>query len=159
MVSWRTLTSDAVGHPFDVYRNGKKPKPGDSFIVDVQNGYVGYVSEDEENRQVIECCYWNYADKKHKLVAFSNDLFLDGRATAGQYTGIDFYIYDNASHTMKLAYAQDLGIAFDAPPGSHATSHSLPRLGKTIVYTFHTPSGRIEKRLTWNGSKFIISDK
>ena len=144
---------------WDLYRNGMKLMPGDSFIVDVQNGYVGYVSEDEENRQVIECCYWNYADKKHKLVAFSNDLFLDGRATAGQYTGIDFYIYDNASHTMKLAYAQDLGIAFDAPPGSHATSHSLPRLGKTIVYTFHTPSGRIEKRLTWNGSKFIISDK
>ena len=24
MVSWRTLTSDAVGQPFDVYRNGQK---------------------------------------------------------------------------------------------------------------------------------------
>ena len=144
---------------WDMYRNGMKLIPGDSFIVDVQNGYVGYVSEDEENRQVIECCYWNYADKKHKLVAFSNDYFQDGQAIAGQYTGIDFYIYDNASHTMKLAYAQDLGLEFDAPPGSHATSHALPRQGKTIVYTFHTPSGRIQKQMTWNGSKFIISDK
>ena len=144
---------------WDMYRNGMKLIPGESFIVDVQNGYVGYVSEDEENRQVIECCYWNYADKKHKLVAFSNDFFQDGQAIAGQYTGIDFYIYDNASHTMKLAYAQDLGLEFDAPPGSHATSHALPRQGKTIVYTFHTPSGRIQKQMTWNGSKFIISDK
>ena len=144
---------------WDMYRNGMKLIPGESFIVDVQNGYMGYVSEDEENRQVIECCYWNYADKKHKLVALSNDFFQNGQAIAGQYTGIDFYIYDNASHTMKLAYAQDLGLEFDAPPGSHATSHALPRQGKTIVYTFHTPSGRIQKQMTWNGSKFIISDK
>ena len=139
---------------WDMYRNGMKLIPGESFIVDVQNGYVGYVSEDNESRQVIECCFWNYADKKHKLVAFSNDLFLDGRAEAGQYTGITFYIYDNAARTMKLAYAQDLGLEFDAPPGSYATSHALPRQGKTIVYTFHTPAGKIQKRLTWNGSKF-----
>ena len=39
MVSWRTLTSDAVGQPFDVYRNGQKlnSKPlcqGGTFFVD-----------------------------------------------------------------------------------------------------------------------------
>ena len=30
--------------------------------------------------------------------------------------------------------------------------------GKTIVYTFHTPSGKIEKRLTWNGNKFTTDN-
>ena len=141
------------------YKNGMKQMPGDDLIVDVQNGYVGYVSEDDGNRQVIECCYWNYADKKHKLVALSNDYFQNGKAIAGQYTGVDFYIYNNAARTMKLANASDLGIKFDAPPGSHGTSHALPRQGKTIVYTFHTPSGKIEKRLTWNGSRFITESK
>ena len=141
------------------YKNGMKQMPGDELIVDVQNGYIGFESVDSEGRQVMECCFWNYADKKHKLVAFSNDWFQDGKAIAGQYTGITFYKYDNATRRMKVVYADDLGIAIDPPPGSHATSHALPRKGKTIVYTFHTPSGKIQKSLTWNGSKFIADSK
>jgi len=142
------------------YRNGMNLTPGNSFIVDVQNGYVGFESvESDTERQVIECCFWNYADKKHKLVAISNDCYLDGQAIAGQYTGITFYQYDNDSHKMKVVYANDLGISFDAPPGSQASSHALPRQGKTIVYTYYTPSGKIQKRLTWNGSRFILNGK
>lgn len=140
------------------YKNGMKQMPGDDLIVDVHNGYVGYESvdsdEDGNRRQVIECCFWNYADKKHKLVAISNDFFQNGQAIAGQYTGITFYKYDNATRRMKVVYADELGLSFDAPPGSHAASHALPRQGKTIVYTFYIPSGKMQKRLTWNGSKF-----
>ena len=160
------LSGDDIGEAlngmklsWDLYCNGMKLMPGDDLIVDVQNGYIGYVSEDEENRHVIECCYWNYADKKHKLVALTNNLFQNGGAVETESTGITFYQYDNATHRMKLAYAQDLGLEFDAPPGSHATSHALPRQGKTIVYTFHTPSGRIQKQMTWNGSKFMPASK
>ena len=41
VVSWRTLTSDAVGQSFDIYRNGKKLnkkplKKGGTFFVDEQ---------------------------------------------------------------------------------------------------------------------------
>jgi hypothetical protein len=141
---------------WDLYRNGMKLMPGDEFIVDTQNGYVGFVSVgDEKDRLVIECCYWNYADKKHKLVALTNDLYLDGKATNGQYTGIEFYIYDNASRTMKHVYAQDIGAEIDVPDGESVVCHSLPRQGKTMAYIIHTPSGKSEKRLTWNGSKFI----
>ena len=141
---------------WDLYRNGMKLMPGDEFIVDTQNGYVGFVSVgDEKERLIIECCYWNYADKKHKLVALTNDLYLNGKATNGQYTGIEFYIYDNALHTMKHVYAQDIGAVIDVPDGESVVCHSLPRQGKTMVYTIHTPSGKSEKRLTWNGSKFI----
>ena len=141
---------------WDFFKNGMKQMPGDDLIVDTQNGYMGFVSEDDDSRQVIECCYWNYADKRHKLVAISNDLFMNGKAVAGQYTGITFYQYDNASRQMKVVYGQDLGISFDAPPGTQASSHALPRQGKTLVYTYYTPAGKIQKRLTWNGSKFDI---
>ena len=140
---------------WSLFRKGLKQMPGDNLIVDVQNGYVGFVSEDEEKRQVIECCYWNYADKKHKLVALSNDFFQNGQAIAGQYTGIEFYIYDNVSHQMRPAYAEDLGLEFDVPLGTQTTSHELPRQGKTIVYHFYTPSGIFTKRMTWNGNKFM----
>ena len=141
------------------YKNGMKLMPGDDLIVDVQNGYVGFVSVEgdgaETTRLVIECCYWNYADKKHKLVAITNDLFQNGQAVVGQYTGITFYVYDNATRQMKLVYAQDLGINLEEPSDSQATSHALPRQGKTIVYTYYTPSGKVEKRMTWNGSRFV----
>ena len=141
---------------WDFYKNGMKQIPGDDLIVDVQNGYVGYVSEDETSRQVIECCYWNYADRRHKLVAITNDLFMDGKAVVGQFTGITFYKYDNATRQMKVVYDDELGINLEAPSGTEAASHALPRQGKTIVYSYYTPSGKVEKRLTWNGSKFVI---
>ena len=140
---------------WDFYKNGMKQMPGDDLIVDVQNGYVGYVSEDETSRQVIECCYWNYADRRHKLVAITNDLFMDGKAVVGQFTGITFYKYDNATRQMKVVYDDELGINLEAPSGTEAASHALPRQGKTIIYSYYTPSGKVEKRLTWNGSKFV----
>ena len=148
---------------WDFYKNGMKQMPGDDLIVDVQNGYVGYESTDTDDdntyRLVIECCYWNYADKKHKLVALSNDLFMNGKAIAGQYTGITFYKYDNATRKMKVVYGDELGLGFEAPNGTEATSHALPRQGKTIVFSYYTPSGKRDFRLTWNGSRFIITDK
>lgn len=147
---------------WDFYKNGMKQMPGDDLIVDVQNGYVGYESTDTDDgntyRQVIECCYWNYADKKHKLVAISNDLYRNGKAIDGQYTGITFYKYDNATRKMKVVYGSEVGLGFEAPDGTEATSHVLPRQGKTIVFSYYTPSGKRDLRLTWNGSRFIITD-
>lgn len=143
---------------WDFYKNGMKQMPGDEIIVDVQNGYVGYVSvdsdEDGTNRLVIECCYWNYADKKHKLVAMTNNFYRNGKAILGQFTGITFYRYDNATRQMKVMYAGDLGIDEDVPQDTQVITYALPRKGKTMVYTYFTPSGKIEKRLTWNGSMF-----
>ena len=145
------------------YKNGMKQMPGDDLIVDVQNGYVGYVSvdsdEDGDRREVIECCFWNYADKKHKLVAITNDFYQNGKAIEGQYTGITFYKYDNASHTMKVIPADDLGVTLNTPPGTTVTVHALPRQGKTTVFTYYIPLGKIEKRLTWNGSHFTYSNE
>lgn len=147
---------------WEFYKNGMKQMPGDDLIVDVQNGYVGYESTDTDDdntyRLVIECCYWNYADKKHKLVAISNDLYRNGKAIAGQYTGITFYKYDNATRKMKVVYGNEVGLGFEAPDGTEATSHALPRQGKTIVFSYYTPSGKRDLRLTWNGSRFIITD-
>ena len=147
---------------WDFYKNGMKQMPGDDLIVDVQNGYMGYVSTDTDDdnayRLVIECCYWNYADKKHKLVALSNDLYMNGKAIAGQYTGVTFYKYNNATRKMKVVYGDELGLGFEAPNGTEATSHVLPRQGKTIVFSYYTPSGKRDLRLTWNGSRFIITD-
>ena len=141
-----------------MFLNGMNLIPGETIIADTQNGYVSYESEEttesETIRQIIECCYWNYADKQHKLVALTNDLYIDGKPVFGQYTGIEFYVYDHATNSMKVAFGPDLGVDFDTPSDTNAITHSLPRQGKTMVITAHTPSGKKEKRLTWNGSTF-----
>ena len=90
-----------------------------------------------------------------KIVALSNDSYKNGKAITGQFSGVDFYIYDNDTHIMQMISPCDLGIEFDAVPGVYATTHSLPRQGKTIVFTFHTTTGKKEKRVTWNGNKFM----
>ena len=143
---------------WNLFLNGMNLTPGESIIADTPNGYVCYESEEttesETARLVIECCYWNYADKQHKLVALTNDLYIDGKPIFGQYTGIEFYVYDHATNSMKVAFGPDLGVDFDTPSDTNAITHSLPRQGKTMVITAHTPSGKKEKRLTWNGSTF-----
>ena len=143
---------------WELFLNGMNLMPGESITADTQNGYVCYESEEttesETVRLVIECCYWNYADKQHKLVALTNDLYIDGKPIFGQYTGIEFYVYDHATNSMKIAFGPDLGVDFDTPSDTDTITHSLPRQGKTMVIIAHTPSGRIEKHLTWNGSKF-----
>lgn len=150
---------EALGELRDMwklYRLGKTLPKGKSFIVDVKNGYVRYDSKySDQDWQYMEFCVWNYADKRHKLVAYCNDCFHEGKPIAGQYTGLEFSIYDNDTHRMKPAYAPDLGAEVDVPDDHTVTTHSLPRTGKTLVYTFYTPSGEVRKSLTWNGSKFI----
>ena len=149
---------NSMKQSWDLFLNGMKQMPGESITADTQNGYICYESEDttesETVRLVIECCYWNYADKQHKLVALTNDLYIDGKPVFGQYTGIEFYVYDHATKSMKIAFGPDLGVDFDTPSDTNAITHSLPRQGKTMVITAHTPSGKTEKRLTWNGSNF-----
>ncbi|MBE6258058.1 MAG: hypothetical protein E7103_08885 [Prevotella sp.] len=144
-----------VQQSWDLYRNGMKQMPGDEIIVDVRNGYMGYESKDDESRQVIECCYWNCADGKHKLLAVSNDYFQAGRPVMTEITGVIFYMYDNATRKLKIASEPELGLDLEIPPGCTGVTHELPRQGKTFVINIHLSSGKIARRFTWNGSKFV----
>lgn len=146
---------NGVRQSWDLYRNGMKQMPGDEIIVDVRNGYMGYESKDDESRQVIECCYWNCADGKHKLLAVSNDYFQAGRPVMTEITGVIFYMYDNATRKLKIASEPELGLDLEIPPGCTGVTHELPRQGKTFVINSHMPSGKIARRFTWNGSKFV----
>jgi hypothetical protein len=150
---------EALGELSDMwklYRQGKALPKGKSFIVDVKNGYVRYDSKyDDQDWQYMEFCVWNFADGQHKLVAYNNDYYHEGKPILGQYTGLEFYVYDNATHRIKPVYAPDLGAEIDVPGGETVVTHSLPRYGKDLVYTIHKSAGTIQKTLTWNGSKFI----
>lgn len=144
-----------IAQNWELYRNGMKLMPGDSFIVDVQNGYIGYESVNDDGRKVIECCYWNYADKRHKLLAINDGYFRGEQAVMTESTGITFYKYDNATRKMNLTYEAELGLEISLPSGTTGVTYELPRKGKTMIVNCYTAAGKTPNRYTWNGSKFV----
>ena len=86
---------------WEMFLNGMKLMPGETLTVDTQNGYMHFESElTETDRLVIECCYWNFADGKRKLVALTHDLYSNGKPMEGQFSGIEFFLYDNETHQL-----------------------------------------------------------
>lgn len=108
--------SGCLSEMWEKYRKGKPQEKGDTVIVDIRNGYVCFKDHTDDSYSKsyskTEICYWNCSDGKHKLVAFSNDLWSDGRWIEGQYCGISFYVYNNTKRRMTMVYntGEDIGI-------------------------------------------------
>ncbi|MBQ2561832.1 MAG: hypothetical protein II559_00255, partial [Muribaculaceae bacterium] len=126
------------------YLNGKPQVKNTNLIVDNRNGYVVFegIDEYEGDKDVVrvEMCYWNDADGKHKLFAYNVKCFRNGKYSPGQFDGLQFYRYNNA--TKKMTYYQMPG--FDSSlyteDGAYIT-YSLPRVGKDIVITYWYDNG------------------
>ncbi len=140
------------------YLNGKPQVKNTNLIVDNRNGYVVFegIDEYEGDKDVVrvEMCYWNETDGKHKLFAYNVKCFRNGKYSPGQFDGLQFYRYNNA--TKKMTYYQMPG--FDSSlyteDGAYIT-YSLPRVGKDIVITYWYDNGtKKQKTLKWNGRKF-----
>ena len=140
------------------YLNGKPQVKNTNLIVDNRNGYVVFegIDEYEGDKDVVrvEMCYWNEADGKHKLFAYNVKCFRNGKYSPGQFDGLQFYRYNNA--TKKMTYYQMPG--FDSSlyteDGAYIT-YSLPQAGKDIVLTLWYDNGtKKQKTLKWNGRKF-----
>ena len=140
------------------HQKGLPMEEGEDFsetlTVDERNGYVCYERRHEGGwLSRWETCYWNESDGKHKLFAYNVSCFKDGQYDPGQYDGLIFYRYDNATKTMT--WCEDPGIyqrcSNDA---GEWLSYALPRTGKDITVTIWHKSGPSQKTLRWNGRKF-----
>ncbi|MBR5657737.1 MAG: hypothetical protein IKW98_13805 [Prevotella sp.] len=149
---------DAASRAWDRHRKGLPLEEGETVTVDEKNGYVVYEYRSEyestENVLRVEMCYWNEADKKHKLFACNTVAFTNGKYDPGQYDALIFYRYDIA--TKKMKQWDDTGVDFvyrsdDDVMGSYA----LPRAGKDITVTLWYKSGKKQKTLKWNGRRFV----
>ncbi|MBO6251862.1 MAG: hypothetical protein IJ632_05860 [Muribaculaceae bacterium] len=123
IVDFVTALQDPEEHPefwgefYDAwhrYLRGRSPRRYERLTVDRQHGYVfydrHYQDDDMDSRGCLEYCYWNCADGKHKIVAESLYFLYNGRASAGQYDGVQFFLYDNDTHVMKRLLPEGLGI-------------------------------------------------
>ena len=154
---------NAVRYAWVQHMKGLPQEEGVTLTIDQKNGFVlyEYKSEYEAVEDLvsvkdlvrIEMCYWNEADGKHKLFAYNVACFRDGEYNPGQFDGLTFFRYDNASRTMTMCDPPGFEVEFSAEDGSWV-SHALPRTGKDIIVTTWHESGETHETLKWNGRRF-----
>ena len=137
------------------YRKGQAQPKGTTLTVDQKNGFILFESRYEEQLLRIEMCYWNESDKKHKLVAYNVGCYSNDLYSAGQFDGLVFYRYDNA--TKKLIFTDDTGfdVEYFTSDGARV-SYDLPRSGKDIIVNYWHESGKKQKTLKWDGRRFSL---
>ena len=122
---------------------------GETLTVDSRNGYLIYEKSEDGYLNRIEMCFWNEADGKHKLFAENRWAFSSGKPIIGQYDGLSFYRYDNATKMMTPYYMSGLDV------GTGTRTYTLPRTGKDIVATIWNDNGTTSQTtLRWDGQKF-----
>ena len=94
-------------------------------------------------------CFWNEADKKHKLFAYSNWSYFNGHPELGQFDALTFYRYDNATRTMEYALTPGFDVIYE-----NGTTYSLPRVGKDIKVNKWDGGMKNQTTLKWNGHGF-----
>ena len=145
---------NAVKQAWNIKRAGKALRKSETLTIDEKNGFVLYENKIDENLLRVEMCYWNESDGKHKLFAYNVACYTDLKYSPGQFDGLTFLRYDNA--TKRMTYCESPG--FEAVMGNNNgdwISYALPRAGKDIVVTTWLKSGKKQLRqLKFNGSKF-----
>jgi len=148
-----------IRYAWERYLKGFTHDENYTFTLDSQNGFAVYEAkynnDDSELLIRIEMCYWNEADGKHKLFAYNHRLYKDGWYHPGQYDGLTFMRYNNA--TKKMTYHSDDGVeAFKETRSPNVEySCSLPHSGKDIGITLWERNGKkTRKTLKWNGHGF-----
>lgn len=141
------------------HRKGLKQSDHVSVTVDAKNGFVVFESkstfEGTVNLIKVEMCYWNCADQKHKIFAFNECCYINGKYSPGQFDGLTLFRYNNASKTMDTIADKGVAKFYDSLGEGVVPSFSLPRTGKDITATLWFPSGMKQQRtLKWNGNGF-----
>ena len=144
---------NAVKQAWIRHREGLPQEENEKLTIDEKNGFVLYEWRYEENLLRIEMCFWNESDQKHKLFAYNVGYYSDGEYSPGQFDGIVFCRYDNATREMTYCEAPGFEVEYGTDDGSWV-SYDLPRTGKDITVNYWLNVGKTQKTLKWDGRKF-----
>ena len=149
---------NAVRQAWQRYCQSRPQSEGVTFTVDKKNGYVVYeYRQDGTWLTKIEICYWNEADGKHKLFAYNVACYKNGVYSPGQYDGLTFCRYNNASKTMSYTSEPSVLAVYDACESDTMASFDLPRTGKDITVTYWKDERKKQqKTLKWQGAHFSL---
>lgn len=150
-----------VSEQWKLYRQGKRTNG--TFTVDTKNGFIEYKSVDNEGGErfesVIEFCYWNMSDNRHKLFATNCNFTKNGKYIFTEHSGPSVLLYDSQTRRMSYATMGDFGMEY-APFNESNAVFNLPRTGKNIKLIFPntaTPNQEAySSEYIWDGKKFHI---
>ena len=147
---------DALGYASDNWtrrKEGRKLDDNVTWTVDERNGFIRHDVTYDDEKGYTEFCFWNCADGQHKLVASNIGCFQEGKPVETECTGIMFYTYDNEAKELTYTSPYDVGAIIE--DATSPVTYALPRVGKNIEATVHTPNNPKKILLKWNGSKFV----
>lgn len=151
-----------VSDQWKLYRQGKRTNG--TFTVDQNNGFIEYKSVNDEGGErfesVIEFCYWNMSDNRHKLFATNCNFRRNGTYFFTENSGPSVLIYDSQTRRMSYATMSDFGMEY-TPLNNGNAIFNLPRQGKNIKLIFpptaETPNVETSySEYVWDGKKFHI---
>ncbi|MCR5560937.1 MAG: hypothetical protein K6F58_03865 [Bacteroidales bacterium] len=145
----------AVKNAMSLQRANKALGAGETLSIDQRNGFVLYEWKGDDNARLrVEMCYWNESDGQHRLFACGVYYFDGDKYSAGQFDGLTFYRYENA--TKKMALADDFGFDVEYFTDDDASvTYDLPRSGKNITVNYWYQDGtRKQKTLQFDGRRF-----
>jgi len=137
------------------HRKGEPLFENEELLVDQKNGYICWERlQEDDYLDRVDMCYWNESDGKHKLFAYNVTCFKDLVYDGGQFDGIIFFRYNNATKKMTRCPAPGFQPTYMTDDGARV-SYALPRTGKDLYYTEWDANGKKkEKTLKWDGRKF-----
>ena len=144
---------NAIKQAWIHHREGTPLDEHVTLTIDDKNGFVLYEFRYEESLLRIEMCFWNESDKKHKLFAYNVGYYYDGEYSPGQFDGIVFCRYDNATREMTYCESPGFEVEYGTDDGAWV-SYDLPRTGKDITVNYWLNGKRTQKTLKWDGQKF-----
>ena len=149
-------STNAVKQAWIQHRKGLPQSEDMTLTIDQKNGYAVLESRQGEHLGRWEMCYWNEADGKHKLFAYNVAWFQNGKYSPGQYDGIIFYRYNNATKIMTPCDDTGVDIVYRSEDNVLG-SYALPCVGKDIIVTLWYDNGKTKKKtLKWNGRRFSL---
>jgi hypothetical protein len=160
------------GSACDAWKNYLRKTPqekGSKILFDAKNGFIRYefdaneaYGDGDEEKDYVEMCYWNCADGKYKIFATNCKCELNGKHVMTEYCGPDFYLYDNARHTMCRIASEGIGAYVSGESeGSNipVVVYSLPRKGKNIGIIIQYDTRNEKKQLVWDGMRFRLNQE
>ena len=125
------------------------------LTVDSKNGYLSYEDtyDDGDERSSAEMCYWNCSDGKHKLFAVSQECYQNGKPIQTEFTGLSFFLYNNATRNMTTVGMEDIGVVIET---NDVVTFTLPQKGKNIIMNQYSDHGIISHQLIWDGYVFHL---
>ena len=144
---------DMVYSEWQRYLQKKPLSKNASIVVDTKNGYMRYeIDRQEENDTIVmEMCFWNCADGKHRMVAANTIWMLNGDYGWDYNIGCYFYLYDISKKEMRNILPEDIGALYD---GDGLSVFFLPRKGKNIRVSAAGGGDRWNEVLEWDGYQF-----